>query len=83
MSGRTAKEEQERISPNHVQTIFHISVVHQSFPTNQPWTSDFVAKFWAIMTSDSDSSFLGIGMPPVLTGEKNLRIVSEWKAEHV
>ena len=25
-SGRTAKEEQERISPNHVPTIFHFSV---------------------------------------------------------
>ena len=29
-SGRTAKEEQERISPNHVQTIFHFSVFEGS-----------------------------------------------------
>ena len=27
MSGRTAKQEQERISPNHVPTIFHFSVI--------------------------------------------------------
>ena len=26
MSGRTTKQEQERISPNHVPTIFHFSV---------------------------------------------------------
>ena len=26
MSGRTAKQEQEQISPNHVPTIFHFSV---------------------------------------------------------
>ena len=26
-SGRTAKQEQERISPNHIQTIFHFSVI--------------------------------------------------------
>ena len=27
MSGRTGKQEQERISPNHVPTIFHFSVL--------------------------------------------------------
>ena len=31
MSGRTAKEEQEQISPNHVPTIFHFSV-HKMLP---------------------------------------------------
>ena len=35
MSGRTAKQEQERISPNHIPTIFHFYVVHGEVDTRK------------------------------------------------
>ena len=36
MSGRTAKQEQERISPNHVPTIFHFSVLYLLYSSSLP-----------------------------------------------